>query len=138
VAPEAGAALAVALGVDARPVLCDLGRAEHPALVALAEVADVNVVVVRGCYLALRRAIHHELLARSTHAILIDEHGRSLGAHDVEDVLGVPVAATIEARGAVARAVDAGTLAARMPDALARPLRHALAKIGGIGTERAA
>ncbi len=137
-APEAGAALAVALGASSRPVLCDLGRAEHPALVALAEIADVNILVVRGCYLALRRAIHHELLEHTSHAILVDEHGRSLGARDVEDVLGLPVATVIAARGAVARAVDAGTLAVRMPDALARPLRHALVKVGCIGSERAA
>src|SRR5205085_4375110 len=85
VAPESGAALAVALASGTRPVLCDVGRAEHPALVALAEVADANIVVVRGCYLALRRAIHHELLQFTSHAILVDEHGRSLGARDVED-----------------------------------------------------
>src|SRR5258707_1105383 len=53
-APEAGAALAVALDADPRPGVCDLGRLDDPALRAFAEVAGVGVVVVRGCYLALR------------------------------------------------------------------------------------
>jgi hypothetical protein len=138
VLPEAGAALAVALGDDPRPTMCDAGRLDHPALFALAEIADVNVVVVRGCYLALRRAVHHPALELSTGVVLIDEHGRSLGTRDVEDVLGVPVIATIEARGSTARAVDAGVLTTRIPERLARPLRHALARIGCAGTERAA
>ncbi len=138
VLPEAGAALAVALDDDARATVCDAGRLDHPALFALAEVADVNLVVVRGCYLALRRAVHHGAIGLASGAVLIDEHGRSLGARDVEDVLGVPVAATIEARTATARAVDAGVLPSRMPESLARPLRHALVRIGCIKGERAA
>jgi hypothetical protein len=138
VAPEAGAALAVALGTAASPTVCDAGRLGHPALEALAEVADVCVIVVRGCYLALRRALHHDALRFSTGVVLVDEHGRSLGRRDVEDVLGLPVIAAIEARTATARAVDAGVLAARLPDALGRPMRHALMRIGCIDGERAA
>jgi hypothetical protein len=138
VLPEAGAALAVALDTDPRPTVCDAGRLDHPALYALNEVAATSVMVVRGCYLALRRAVHHEALELASGIILIDEHGRSLGARDVEDVLGLPVLATIEARGSTARAVDAGVLSTRMPDALARPMRHALARIGCLKGERAA
>jgi hypothetical protein len=138
VLPEAGAALAVALDDDTRVTLCDAGRLDHPALIALAEVADINLVVVRGCYLALRRAVHHRALELASGAVLIDEHGRSLGTRDVEDVLGVPVMATIEARTSTARAVDAGVLPTRMPESLARPLRHALVRIGCIKSERAA
>ena len=122
VLPEAGAALAVALDTDPRATVCDAGRLDHPALVALAEVADVNLVVVRGCYLALRRGVRHRALELASGAVLIDEHGRSLGARDVEDVLGVPVMATIEARSSTARAVDAGVLPTRMPESLARLL----------------
>ena len=47
-----------------------------------------------GCYLALRRAVRHPAISDAIGAILIDEHGRSLGAPDVEDVLGLPVLAT--------------------------------------------
>ncbi len=137
VLPEAGAALAVALDDGARVTVCDAGRLDHPALVAFAEVADVNIVVVRGCYLALRRAVHHGAIELASGAVLVDEHGRSLGSRDVEDVLGVPVVATIEARTSTARAVDAGTLATRMPESLARPLRHALVRVGCIKSEAA-
>ena len=138
VLPEAGAALAVALQADPRPTFCDAGRLDHPALAALAEVADAALVVVRGCYLALRRAVHHDAIDLAAGVILIDEHGRSLGARDVEDVLGRPVVAVIEARTATARAVDAGVLATRLPDALARPVRHALGRLGCTNGEQAA
>jgi hypothetical protein len=94
--------------------------------------------VVRGCYLALRRAVHHAAIELASGAVLIDEHGRSLGARDVEDVLGLPVLATIEARTSTARAVDAGVLPSRLPESLARPLRHALVRVGCINSERAA
>ena len=70
--------------------------------------------------------------------MLIDEHGRSLGARDVEDVLGIPVAATITARSAISRAVDAGVLCARMPEGLARPLQHAFVRSGWFDEEHAA
>lgn len=137
VLPEAGAALAVALQDDPRPTMCDAGRLHAPALRAFAEVADANVVVVRGCYLALRRAVHEEASAHADGAVVIDEHGRSLGARDIADVLGIPVLATIEARTSTARAVDAGVLATRLPESMARPLRHALTLLGCID-ERAA
>jgi len=94
-------------------------------LLAIAEVADVSLVVVRGCYLALRRADAHDAIELAAGVILIDEHGRSLGRRDVEDVL-LPVVATIEARTSTAPPSMRALLAARMPDALARPLRHAL------------
>jgi len=93
---------------------------------------------VRGCYLALRRAVQHAAMAETEGAILIDEHGRSLGAHDVEDVLGVPVLTTITARTSTARAVDAGVLVSRLPDSLGRPLHHALRRSGWFDDERAA
>jgi len=136
--PEAGAALAAALDTDPRPTVCDLGRVDTPALRAFAEVAGPSVVVVRGCYLALRRAVQHAAMAETEGAILIDEHGRSLGAHDVEDVLGVPVLTTITARTSTARAVDAGVLVSRLPDSLGRPLHHALRRSGWFDDERAA
>jgi hypothetical protein len=138
VAPESGAALAVALQATAETTVCDGGRLDDDASAALAEVAGANVVVVRGCYLALRRAVHHPMIDHATGVVLVDEHGRSLGARDVEDVLGLPVVATIEARAVVARAVDAGTITARMPDLLARPMRHAIERLGCLRTDQAA
>jgi len=135
--PDSGAALAAALLDSGVPTFCDAGRLEYPWSQAFAEIADANVAVVRGCYLALRRAVGHPALAFTTGVVLVDEHGRSLRGRDVEDVLGVPVLATVEARATTARAVDAGVLATRMPDALGRPLRHALARLGCL-EERAA
>ena len=63
--PEAvaGAALAVALRDGPVPVVVDCGRAAEPASRAVAEVADATVVVVRGCYLTLRRAVRAPALA---------------------------------------------------------------------------
>ncbi len=139
--PEAGAALAMALRSDPRPTVLDVGvlaADRDPALHALVEVADASVVVVRGCYLALRRAVRLEVTARATAAVLVDEAGRSLGSHDVESVLGVPVMAKVALAASTARAVDAGVLATRLPDALARPVRDLLRRLGGSGTERAA
>jgi hypothetical protein len=136
--PEAGAALAVALAADPVPTVCDLGRLDAPVLEAFAEVAGPQVLVLRGCYLALRRASRHPGLQNVAAVVLIDEHGRSLGTRDVEDVLGVPVAATITARSAIARAVDAGVLGIRMPEGLARPLQHAFERSGWFDAESAA
>ena len=135
-APVAGAQLAAALSGGGLTV-CDAGGLGGAAA-AVNEAADASVVVVRGCYLALRRAVHHPALRAVRGAVLVDEPGRSLGARDVEDVLGTPVLAVVEARAATARAVDAGVLASRMPDALARPLRGLLARVGGLDDERAA
>jgi hypothetical protein len=69
---------------------------------------------------------------------LVEEGGRALAARDVASVLGVPVLATVPVRGTVARAVDAGVLASRLPDGLARPVRDLVRRLGGPGWERAA
>ncbi len=138
---EAGAALGVALQADHRTTIADvgaLGAGRAPALHALVEVADASVIVVRGCYLTLRRAVHLELTANATGAVFVDEGGRALGAHDVANVLGVPVLATVTLRASTARAIDAGVLPTRLPDALARPVREVLRRIGGLDHEQAA
>ncbi len=139
--PEAGAALAVALRADSRPTVVDVGvlRAHaDPALHALVELADVDVIVVRGCYLALRRAVRIELTARSSGAVFVEESGRSLGVRDVSNVLGVPVLASVGVRASTARAIDAGVLPTRLPDALARPVREVLRRVGVLDREEAA
>ena len=125
-AAEAGAALAVALRDGPVPTVIDAGRATTPAARAVIEVADVSIAVVRGCYLALRRGVHSPLLARSAGVVLVEEPGRSLGAPEVADVLDRPVLARVPIRPAIARAVDAGVLASRLPDALARPVARLL------------
>jgi MinD superfamily P-loop ATPase len=139
--PEAGAALAVALGSDPRPTLVDAGvlaSPSVPAIDALIEVADVSIVVVRSCYLTLRRAVRLEATARATGAVLLEEAGRSLAARDIADVLGIPVMATIPVKAAISRSVDAGVLSSRIPDILARPMRELVQRLGETGGERAA
>ena len=138
---EAGAALGVALRSDIRSTIVDVGvlaAGQAPALHALVEVADASLIVVRGCYLTLRRAVRLELTTSATGAVFVDEGGRALGSHDVANVLGVPVLATVAVRASTARAVDAGVLPTRLPDALARPAREVLRRIGGIDHEQAA
>ena len=129
-AAEAGAALGVALRDGPAPTVVDLGAAVAPAARALLEIADASAVVVRGCYLALRRAVHAPGLARSSGVVLVDEAGRSLGAREVADVLDRRVLARVPVRAAIARAVDAGILAPRLPDALARAATEMLAELG--------
>jgi hypothetical protein len=138
---EAGAALGVALQADPRTTVVDvgvLGFGRSPALHALVEVADASVIVVRGCYLALRRSVRIDVGADATGAVFVDEGGRALGAHDVANVLGVPVLATVGLRATTARAIDAGVLTTRLPDALARPVREVLRRIGGLDHEQVA
>ena len=128
--PESGAALVTALA-GGPIVVADAGRAEHPVQRALVEVADASVVVVRGCYLALRRAVDDELTARAMGVVVVHEPGRSLGPADVADVLGCPVLATIAVNLSVSRAVDAGLLIHRPPQLLSRALRSLAGTVGG-------
>jgi hypothetical protein len=129
-AAEAGAALAVALRDGPVPAVVDCGNAADPAARAVAEVADATVVVVRGCYLALRRAVRAPALACTVGAALVEEPGRSLARREVADVLAVPILARIPIRDQVARAVDAGVLAVRLPDVLARPAAELVSRLG--------
>ncbi len=118
----AGAALAMALAEAGGVAVADLGRADTPALVAMAELADATLLVIRPCYLALRRAVQAPALKHTHGVVMIDEPGRALGAREISDVLGVPVLARVAWRSAIARAADAGLVLARTPDALRRPL----------------
>lgn len=139
--PEAGAALAVALGVDERTTLVDagvIGASSPPAVGALVDVADVSIVVVRSCYLTLRRAVQLEATTRAAGAVVVEEAGRSLSARDIADVLGIPVLAMVPVKATIARAVDAGVLGSRLPDALARPMRELVRRIVDAPRERAA
>jgi hypothetical protein len=137
-AAEAGAALGVALRDGPVPTLLDLGGAATPATRALLEVSDVALVVVRGCYLALRRTVRAPGLERSHGVVFVEEAGRSLQARAVGDVLDRPVLARIPIRTAVARAVDAGVLAARLPEVLARPAATLCESVGLLPDRRAA
>lgn len=111
------AALAEVLLESPGPAVVDAGIVEpEGAQLPLLE-AGVSLLVLRPCYLALRRATAHPV--RPHGVVLVTETGRALGRSDVEAVLGVPVRASVPVDPVVARAVDAGLLAARLP----RPLR---------------
>lgn len=111
-----GERLAAAL-VGSQPVVVDCGSQIVGGLGAgVAAAATCSLLVVRPCYLALRRAIAAPF--RPSGVVLVDEGERSLGASDVAEVLGVPVRAVVPWDPRVARAVDAGLLAARLPRSL--------------------
>jgi MinD-like ATPase involved in chromosome partitioning or flagellar assembly len=122
-APDAGERLTAALAADSRIVVVDCGPAGHPVGTAVAAGAGLSLLVLRPCYIALRRALAAPM--RPSAVVLVDEPGRSLGRRDVEDVLGVPVRAQIPWDPAVARSVDAGLLGTRVPRPLHRALRNA-------------
>jgi hypothetical protein len=129
-AAEAGAALAVALRDGPVPTLADCGRAAEPATRAVVEVADVSVVVVQGCYLALRRALRAPALARTAGVVLVEEKERSLSEKEVVEVLDVPLLARVPYRSGTFRAVDAGVLVTRLPESLARSAGAFLHRVG--------
>jgi cellulose biosynthesis protein BcsQ len=128
-AAEAGAALAVALR-DGPPTLVDVGVPDSPVARALLEVADATLLVVRECYLALRRAAATSLTGRAFGLVVLQEPGRALGPADVGQVLARPVTARVPVRSAIARSVDAGVLPTRLPDPLARAAEQILRELG--------
>lgn len=128
--PEAGAALAVALR-DGTTTVVDAGAVPGGVTRAAVEVAEQPVVVVRPCYLSLRRAVDDPRLALSIGAILVDEPGRVLDAEDVAAVLSVPVIGRVPVRPEIARAVDAGVLRDRLPAGLATSAADLLDRLSG-------
>lgn len=131
---DAGAALAVALR-DGPPTVVDLGTLDAAHHRAVLEVADAGLIVVRPCYLALRRAVRLEPTRRAAGVVLVEEPGRALGVREVADVLGRPVLARVPVRDTIARAVDAGVLPARLPEPLERAARDALTQVGLLRAE---
>lgn len=114
------ARLAAALG-GSENVIIDAGTGCPPT--ALREAAQQSLLVIRPCFIAIRRA--QQLSIRPTGIVLVDEPGRALTSRDVENALGVPVVAQVRLDPAVARAVDAGLLLARLPKSLLVSLRSA-------------
>ena len=120
--PDRAAVLASLLDRGPRPVVVDCGTTERVAA-AVVGGAQRSILVIRPCYLALRRAMASPL--RPSEVVVIREPGRTLSRHDVELAVGAPVRVEIEADPAVARAVDSGLMAGRLPRSLERGLRHA-------------
>lgn len=121
--PERAEVLTSLLAADPRPVVADCGADPSGAALAVAAGATRCVLVTRACFLSLRRALSAPL--RPSEVVLLTEPGRSLTRVDVEDCVGAPVVAEVSVDPAVARAVDAGLLASRLPRGLAKELRRA-------------
>lgn len=115
--------LAALLTADARPVIADCGAEPEGAALIIAAGSTRSVLVTRACFLSLRRALSAPL--RPSEIVLLTEPGRSLTRADVEECIGAPVVAEVAVDPSVARAVDAGLLASRLPRALARELHRA-------------
>ena len=98
--------------IDGVDVIVDAGTGEpHRRLIAA---ADRSLLVTRPCYLALRRA--DACRGRPTGVVVVDEPGH--GAVDPRRrtmLSGCRSCATVSVDPAVARAVDAGLLATRLP-----------------------
>ena len=117
--------LAQLLAADDRPVVVDLGVAHRGRagsvmssgpFSAVVAVAERSSLVTRLCYLALTAAME---LPVPDDIVVVTEPDRALRLSDVEAALGVPVAA-LRWDPAVARAVDSGLLANRLPRLLRR------------------
>ncbi len=121
--------LAGLLALEARSVVVDCGTVREPtdpgfaAALTLAGAATRSWLVTRPCYLALRRAVLAPL--KPSGFVLVHESGRSLRAHDIEDVLGVPLVLDLAYDPSIARSVDAGLLATRLPRGLVNAVRDA-------------
>jgi MinD-like ATPase involved in chromosome partitioning or flagellar assembly len=122
-ATERADVLAALLTADARPIVADCGADPQGTALTVAAGATRSVLVTRACFLSLRRALNAPL--RPSEIVLLTEPGRSLSRVDVEDCVGAPVIAEVAVDPTVARAVDAGLLATRLPRTLARELGRA-------------
>ena len=120
--PDGAAERLLAAASSRALVIADAGP-PSPFALELAAGSTVSLLVLRPCYLALRRALAAPV--RPSGVVVVEEPKRSLDAGDIEDVLGVPVQAVVPWDPAIARTVDAGLLAARLPRPLAAALRAA-------------
>lgn len=107
----------------ARPITIVVDAGIGPPAVGLFDDEPRGLLVTRPCYLALRRAA--AMAPRPDGVVLVAEPGRMLRTCDVERTVGAPVLARISVDPAVARAVDAGLLRARLPRTIGRELRGA-------------
>ena len=104
-------------------VVFDLGNLseipDHAELLNIARRAETSILVLRPCFLALRRANkfigeHPDL--KPDGIVLVEESNRALHVEDVEAAVGARVVARIPLDTEVSRAVDAGVLAScRLP-----------------------
>ena len=114
------AALLGRCATDRRPVVVDAGVAGSPLCEAAVSASECTLLVTRACYLSLRRAVESGI--SPTGVVVVTEPGRALRAGDISDAIAAPVVAELMVDPRVARVVDAGLLASRLPSQLARSL----------------
>lgn len=122
-APERCAQLVADLG-GTGTVLADVGVIGADVFAGSSVVvaaSDRSTLVVRSCYLTLRRAQRLPLVFDDV--VEIVEGGRALQTLDIEAALGRPVTSRTPIDPAVARAVDAGLFPRRIPRQLRRVVR---------------
>ncbi len=107
-----------ALTTENHRVMIDAGTGQPPH--GAHNAVDRSVLVTRACYLALRRVVASPI--RPTGIILINEVGRALREVDVEAAVGAPILASVTLDPQIARCVDAGLMAARLPRMIRRDL----------------
>jgi len=108
-------------------VIFDVGVANAEPFSAQSVVlaaSDRTTMVLRACYLSLRRAQRLNLPADDV--IEVVEGGRALTTVDIEGALGRAVSARLAVDPKIARTVDAGLLIARRPRGLRRCVRNLL------------
>ncbi len=93
---------------------------QNSSTTSLINEATHSLVVMKPCFLAVKRAASSKV--RRDGIVLVEEPGRVIDRRDIEDVLGVPIVATLAWDSSIARSVDAGRLATKIPHA-ARGLR---------------
>jgi len=106
---------------SSREVVVDAGT-NSSFIETLLPHATVSWLVLRPCYLALRRAVSTRL--RVDGVILVNEPGRALSKRDVASVLSAPIVAEVELDPRLARVIDAGLLTTRLPSSM-NPLQRA-------------
>jgi hypothetical protein len=128
--PARASLLAALLDRSSRPTVIDCGRIGNPAdpvrdavATTLIGAARRSILVIRPCYMALHRA--RQAPVRPSGVVVVQEPGRVLTTADVQQVVEVPVLAEVVLDPAVARTVDAGMLAGRLPRSLAKALSDA-------------
>ncbi len=99
-------------------VIVDTGT-DHDVLHRFDPLSPQRLLVTRPCYLALRRAIGVPFVP--DHVVLISEQQRCLTERDVSLALALAVT-SVPYDPAIARAIDAGLLAARLPRCIANAI----------------
>jgi hypothetical protein len=117
-------------------VIVDAGTSSHIGATAfdhLLSGVDRSLLVVRSCFLAVHGTVGSA--HRADGIVVVGDEERRIAEADIAAAVGLPVLASIMVQPAIARAVDAGLLLARLPRSFTRSL-EALQETAEPGTTR--